>query len=53
MVEPSELEGEVPNVVFSCGQIVRDDTLYLYYGGADKVIGVATGSLSRLVAALT
>jgi len=52
-VEPYELEGEVPNVVFSCGQIVRDDTLYLYYGGADKVIGVATGSLSRLVAALT
>ena len=34
--------GDVPNVVFSCGQVVVDDTLYLYYGGADTVIGLAT-----------
>jgi len=52
-VEKYEKEGEVPNVVFSCGQVVRGDTLFLYYGGADKVIGVATASLSRILAALT
>ncbi len=52
-VEKYEKEGEVPNVVFACGQVVRGDTLYLYYGGADKVIGVATASLSRIVQALT
>jgi predicted GH43/DUF377 family glycosyl hydrolase len=34
--------GDVPNVVFSCGQVVVDNTLYLYYGGADTVIGLAT-----------
>ncbi len=44
-----EKEGVIPNVVFSCGQVVRDDTVFLYYGGADKVIGVATFSLSKLL----
>lgn len=52
-LEPYEKEGEVPNVVFSCGQVVRGDTLYLYYGAADKVLGVATASLSRILRALT
>lgn len=52
-VEPFEKEGEIPNVVFSCGLVVRDDTIYLYYGGADKVIGVATASLAHMIAALT
>lgn len=52
-LEKYELEGEVPRVVFSCGQIVRGDTVYLYYGGADKVIGVATGSLSHILKALS
>ena len=52
-LEPYELEGEVKNVVFSCGHIVRGDVLYLYYGAADKVIGVATSSLSRILVALT
>jgi len=39
---PWEKEGYVPNVVFSCGNAVKDDTIYVYYGGADTVIGVAT-----------
>ncbi len=54
--EPLELyerEGEIPNVVFSCGSALRDDTLFLYYGAADRVIGVATASLAHLVDALT
>jgi beta-1,2-mannobiose phosphorylase / 1,2-beta-oligomannan phosphorylase len=52
-VEPYELFGEIPNVVFPCGSVIRDDTLYMYYGGADTVVGVATASLSRILAALS
>lgn len=52
-VEPYELFGEIPNVVFPCGSVIRGDTLYMYYGGADTVVGVATASLSRILAALS
>ncbi|HUX80848.1 MAG TPA: hypothetical protein VMV38_00815 [Candidatus Paceibacterota bacterium] len=52
-IERYEREGEIANVVFSCGAIVRGDTLFLYYGGGDKVIGVATASLSHIIAALS
>lgn len=48
-----EKEGNVPNVVFSCGAVVRGDTVFLYYGAADQVIGVATASLSRMLDALS
>ncbi len=51
-VEPYEIEGEVGNVVFPCGAVIRDDTLYMYYGGGDKVVGVASGSVSRILSAL-
>lgn len=51
--EPYEKEGEIPNVVFPCGVVVRGDTVCMYYGGADKVVGVATASLSRIMKALT
>lgn len=54
--EPTELyekEGVVPNVVFACGAVVRGDTLLLYYGAADKVVGVATASLSHILDALS
>lgn len=44
-----ERYGEVPNVVFSNGATVHDDTIFVYYGGADKVIAVATVSLARLL----
>jgi predicted GH43/DUF377 family glycosyl hydrolase len=36
-----EINGYVPNVVFSCGQVVIDAELFVYYGGADTAIGVA------------
>lgn len=52
-LESYELVGDVPNVVFSCGAIVRDDTIILYYGGADKVLGVATASLEHMLGALS
>ncbi len=52
-IEKYEKEGEVANVVFSCGTVVKGDTLFLYYGGADKVIGVASASLAHIIDALS
>ncbi|MFA6408101.1 MAG: hypothetical protein WCW36_01315 [Candidatus Paceibacterota bacterium] len=52
-LEAYEKIGEVANVVFSCGLVVRDDTIFLYYGAADRVIGVATASLAHLLDALS
>ena len=52
-LEKYEHEGVMPDVVFSCGAIVRGDAVFLYYGAADKVLGVATASLAHLVDALT
>ncbi|NLW60558.1 MAG: glycosidase [Firmicutes bacterium] len=37
-----EKEGLVPNVVFSCGAAELEDEIYVYYGAADTVIGVAS-----------
>lgn len=41
-------EGFVPNVVFSCGQVIVDDELLVYYGGADTQIGVASCKISEI-----
>lgn len=51
--EAYEKEGLVPNVVFACGAVLRDNTLFLYYGGADQVTGVATASIKHIREALT
>ena len=50
--EPYEKIGIVNNVVFPCGIIKRDGLLYLYYGGGDRVIGVATIKFDILLGAL-
>jgi predicted GH43/DUF377 family glycosyl hydrolase len=39
--ESYEMQGIVSNVVFPCGNIVRNGKLYIYYGAADKHVGVA------------
>lgn len=52
-VEKYETEGIVPNVVFPCGAVVRDGVVYVYYGGADQVLGIATIDLDILLGALT
>jgi len=44
-----ELRGDVPNVVFSCANPVVDGTVYVYYGGGDHVIGLATRRLDELL----
>lgn len=48
-VEDYERLGKVPNVVFSCGNVLMDDKLLVYYGGADSVLCVATYDLAELV----
>ncbi len=44
-----ELRGDVPNVVFSNANPVVDGQVYVYYGGGDHVIGLATCALDELV----
>jgi predicted GH43/DUF377 family glycosyl hydrolase len=48
-VEDYEKYGIVNNVVFPCGTAIRDNTIFIYYGGADKVLGVATVELDALL----
>lgn len=43
--ESWELQGDVPNVVFSCGALLFDRDLWVYFAGADKVIGLAKGNV--------
>jgi predicted GH43/DUF377 family glycosyl hydrolase len=45
-------DGYVPNVVYSCGGFVHNDTLVLPYGVADQSIAVATMSITKLVASM-
>lgn len=49
---PWERVGDVGNVVFPCGAIRRGDQLDVYYGGADSVVCLATGSVDQLLDAL-
>lgn len=37
-----EKYGYINNVVFTCGAVEKDGKYFVYYGGADEVIGVAT-----------
>lgn len=38
-----------PGVVYSCGAVEKHGTLYIYYGGGDKHVCVATADLGKLV----
>ena len=44
-----ELRGDVPNVVFSNANPVVEGTVYVYYGGGDHAIGLATCAFEDLV----
>ncbi len=44
-----ELEGHVPNVVFSSANPVVNDIVHVYYGAADHVIALATCRLDELI----
>ena len=47
--EPWEKEGNVENVVFPTGAVVFGKKLYIYYGAADKRIGVASVNIDKLL----
>lgn len=49
---PYELEGFFGNVVFTNGQISDDDTITIYYGASDEVIGGARFSIREILASL-
>jgi predicted GH43/DUF377 family glycosyl hydrolase len=44
-----EQRGLLPGVVYTCGTITRGDDLWMYYGAADTVIGLAIGKTSDLL----
>lgn len=47
--EPWELKGDVPNVVFTCGTAEMGEDYLVYYGGADRVIALATANKQELL----
>jgi predicted GH43/DUF377 family glycosyl hydrolase len=47
---PWEINGYVPNVVFTCGAVPEDDgTVKIYWGGADTVMCAGTAHIDDLV----
>jgi predicted GH43/DUF377 family glycosyl hydrolase len=50
--EKYEMEGQVPNVVFPCGLVQRDGMIFVYYGGADSVVALATVPLKKLLSCM-
>ena len=48
-----ERDGYVPNVVYSCGALITDETLVLPYAFADIAVGVALVDLPELLGRLT
>ena len=47
--ESYENEGYKSGVVYSCGAVIKDGRLFVYYGGADKVSCVATTNLDKFL----
>ncbi|MBI2632956.1 MAG: glycosidase [Parcubacteria group bacterium] len=47
-----EKEGQMQNVVFPCGNVLLGKRLFMYYGGADKIVGVATIEMAKLIRVL-
>ena len=45
-----EKRGDVPNVVFSTSNLLVGDEVWVYYGGGDHVIALATAKLKDLLA---
>lgn len=45
-------EGIKPGIVYSCGTVIRDDQLTVYYGAADTVVCAASTPLAAFVHAI-
>jgi len=48
-----ERDGYVPNVVYTCGTMIHEDTLIIPYGIADQRCRIATVSIPELISRLT
>lgn len=44
-----EQHGLVPNVVYTCGAVEHEEDVWLYYGAADTVVGLARARKSALL----
>ncbi len=51
-METYEKQGQVGNVVFPCGAVVKKGIIYMYYGAGDSVLDVASIPLQKLLDAL-
>ena len=51
--EPWEHVGDVPHVVFSCATLQVGEELWIYYGGADRSIGLASAPMGEVLAFLS
>jgi len=47
--EHYENEGLKSGVVYVCGAVIKDETLFVYYGGADTTVAVATAPLKEFL----
>jgi len=47
-----ENNGFKSGVVYVCGAIVKEEKIFVYYGGADKVVCVACASLKDFLQSL-
>lgn len=56
LLEPEtnyEREGQISNVVFPCGAVLIGKKLFVYYGGGDTTVGVATVDMAKLLKSLS
>jgi predicted GH43/DUF377 family glycosyl hydrolase len=56
ILEPSaryENEGLKSGVVYPCGAVILNDRLFVYYGGADMVVCVATAKMDEFMSQLS
>ncbi len=47
-----EINGFKPGIVYVSGAVIKDGQLYVYYGGADSYVCVATANLDKFLADL-
>ena len=47
-----EETGLTPRVIYACGAVIKDGTLFVYYGGADTYVNVATAPIDEFLAKL-
>jgi predicted GH43/DUF377 family glycosyl hydrolase len=47
--ESYENNGFKSGVVYPCGAVIKDETLFVYYGAADSYVCVATANLEQFL----